>query len=49
MVADYAGRLGKAAAAAERVLELLQRIPEVRDAPVDLASIRKFNGCWTSF
>jgi ATP-binding cassette subfamily B protein len=31
--AKYTGRLGKAAAAGERVLDLLQHIPEIRDLP----------------
>ena len=31
--AKYAGRLGKAAAAGERVLALLEQVPEVRDLP----------------
>src|SRR5262249_61710776 len=31
--AKYTARLGKAAAAGERVLDLLQHVPEVRDMP----------------
>lgn len=31
--AKYTARLGKAAAAGERVLDLLQRVPEIRDLP----------------
>ncbi len=31
--AKYTGRLGKAAAAGERVLDLLERVPDVRDLP----------------
>src|SRR5216683_606759 len=31
--AKYTGRLGKAAAAGERVLDLLQHVPEIRDLP----------------
>lgn len=31
--AKYAGRLGKASAAGERVLDLLQRVPDVHDMP----------------
>src|SRR5258708_2971185 len=31
--AKYTARLGKAAAAGERVLDLLQRVPDVRDSP----------------
>ncbi len=31
--AKYTGRLGKAAAAGERVLDLLERVPDVRDFP----------------
>ena len=31
--AKYTGRLGKASAAGERILDLLERVPEVRDLP----------------
>src|SRR5207253_8293254 len=31
--AKYTGRLGKAAAAGERVIDLLERVPDVRDLP----------------
>jgi len=31
--AKYAGRLGKASAAGERVIDLLERVPDVRDLP----------------
>jgi len=31
--AKYTGRLGKASAAAERVIDLLERVPDVRDLP----------------
>src|SRR5258708_35411952 len=36
--AKYTGRLGKAAAAGERVLDLLQHIPEIRDLPGAVAA-----------
>src|SRR6266481_4686310 len=50
--AKYTARLGKAAAAGERVLDLLQRVPEIRDlpgavrAPVFRGAVRMENVCF---
>ncbi len=41
--AKYTGRLAKASAAGERVIDLLQRVPDVRDAPGAVAA-PKFEG-----